>query len=111
MIKLKQLLSENKIISIYRGMSEYNKKCDNFYTTNKEWARQFTQSGLDKEIKKVFINADVIYKANPLTRATSDSDFDRDIPAAQAKGFKALWVNEGNNEPLSIYVIDKTALS
>jgi hypothetical protein len=66
--------------------------------------------GLDREIKRAFIDTDVIYKANPLTRATSDKDFDRDIPAALESGYKALWVNEGQNEPPSIYIIDKTAL-
>ena len=109
MIKLMSLLREN-IIPIYRGVSQINQQYSSFYTTSKEWARQFTQSGLYKEIKKAHIDTRIIYRANPLTRATSDADFDRDIPIATANGFKALWVNEGNNEPNSIYVIDKTAL-
>jgi len=107
--EFKHGLNESRI-PIYRGVSEYNKKYDSFYTTKKEWARNFTQSGLDREIKRAFIDTDVIYKANPLTRATSDKDFDRDIPAALESGYKALWVNEGQGEPPSIYIIDKTAL-
>ena len=109
MIKLKSLLREN-IIPIYRGVSSYNKKGNSYWTIDKQWARQFTQSGLESEVRRATIDTRIIYRANPLTRATSDSDFDRDIPIATANGFKALWVNEGNNEPNSIYVIDKTAL-
>lgn len=111
MIKLKSLIIESQL-PIYRGVWEGNKRYDSFYSPSKEFARQFTQSGLDKEIKRAFIDTDMIYSATPeLTRATSDKDFDRDIPLATSLGFKALYVNEGPNEPPSIYVIDKTALS
>jgi hypothetical protein len=110
MIKLKSFLLEQKI-PIYRGVSQYNKQYNSFYTTNKEWARQFTQSGLDREIKKAYIDSNIIYKANPMTMATGeDADFDRDVAIAKSKGFKAIWLDEGMNEPPSIYIIDKTAL-
>jgi GNAT superfamily N-acetyltransferase len=97
-------------IPIFRGVSVYNKKYDNYYTTNKEWARQFTQSGRDSEIKQAFIDTNVIYKANPLPNATSDEEISNTISIAKVNGFKAIWIDEGTNEPNSIYIIDKTAL-
>lgn len=112
----KQLTKENlyvveQKIPIYRGISQVNKQYNSFYTTDKEWARQFTQSGLDREIKKEYIDSSVIYKTNPMTMATGlDADFDRDVAIAKSKGFKAIWLDEGNNEPPSIYIIDKMAL-
>ena len=109
MIKLKSILTEHKI-AIYRGISVYNKTRNNYYTTDKEWARQFTQSGLDNEIKKAYIDTKVIYTANPLPQATNEKEMDNTIVLAKTNGFKAIWVNEGINEPNSIYIIDKTAL-
>lgn len=101
-----------KRIKVYRGVSEYNKKYDNFWSTNKEWARQFTQSGLDKEIKQRTIDTSVIMKRDnaPLPRATSDKDFDQAIKDAEFGKFDAFWVDEGPNQPPSIYVINLEVL-
>jgi hypothetical protein len=101
-----------KTIKVYRGVSEGNKKYDNFWTTDKEWARQFTQSGLDKEIKQRTIDTSVIMKREnvPLPRATSDKDFDQAIKDAKFGKFDAFWVNEGQGEPPSIYVMNLAVL-
>jgi len=101
-----------KDIKVYRGVSEYNKKYDNFWTTDKEWARQFTQSGLDKEIKQRTINTSVIMKREnaPLPNACNDKDFDQAIKDAEFGKFDAFWINEGQGEPPSIYIIHKEVL-
>jgi hypothetical protein len=101
-----------KDIKVYRGVSEGNKKYDNFWTTKKEWARQFTQSGLDREIKQRTIDTSVIMKREnaPLPRACSDKDFDQAIKDAEFGKFDAFWVNEGQGEPPSIYVMNLAVL-
>jgi hypothetical protein len=101
-----------KTIKVYRGVSEYNKKYGNFWTTDKEWARQFTQAGLDKEIKQRTIDTSVIMKREnvPLPRACSDKGFDQAIKDAEFGKFDAFWVNEGQGEPPSIYVMNLAVL-
>jgi hypothetical protein len=108
---LKQLHAPSlteKIIPIFRGESVHNKG-GNFWTTDKNFAREFTQSGLDREILKREIDTDQIYKANPLPQATSENEQDTAEAYAKANGYKAYWMDEGPYAP-SIYVIDKSVL-
>lgn len=97
-------------IPIYQGQSVHNKG-SKFYTTDKEWARQFTQSGQDKEIKQFSIDSTLIYKKEPLPLATNEESLTQGIQEAHDKGFKALWVDEGINEPNSIYVMGESGLN
>lgn len=91
-------------ILLYRG--EYSGNTGGHYwTTDREWARQFTQSGLDSEIRTFSLDSKVIYRATPLPRATSEVDIDSALGAAISLGYKALWVSEGLNQPNSIYII------
>jgi hypothetical protein len=46
----------------------------------------------------------------PLPRACSDKDFDQAIKDAESGKFDAFWVDEGQNEPPSIYVINTKVL-
>jgi len=96
-------------IQIYQGQNVYNKNSP-FYTTDKEWARQFTQSGLEKEVKPFLVDSSQIYSKEILPLATNEESLDEGIQEAKENGFKALWVNEGINEPNSIYVLDKSIL-
>ena len=101
-----------KNIKVYRGVSAYNRSGNNWYTTDKEWARQFTQSGQDKEIIQKTINTSVIMKREnvPLPQATNPDDIDQAITDAKFGKFDAFWVDEGQNQPLSIYVINSNVL-
>jgi hypothetical protein len=99
----------DNFLVIYRGESVHNRG-GRYWTTDKEWARQFTQSGRDFEIKTARIDPSKIYKMDPLPSASSESDFDRAIEAAQEAGFPAVWFDEGRGEPNSIYVIRKSIL-
>lgn len=109
MIKLKDILFEQKMLTIYRGISVHNRD-GNYFTTNPEWARQFTQSGQDKEIFQVEIDPAIILKPSPLPQATNDKEVNAAIEQAKAKGFAAVWVDEGVDEPNSIFVIRKGKL-
>ena len=111
MIKLKPLLLENvknKLV-VYQGRSVYNKK-SKFFTTDKEFARNFTQSGQDHEIVVAEINSKMIYKQNPLPMASSENEFDECMSIAKNKGYSAFWLNEGQRQPPSIFVFNMAAL-
>lgn len=97
------------MIPIYQGRSSYNRGT-RYWTTDREWARQFTQSGRDTEIKASKIDSDKIYKMDPLPSASSEADFDRAIALAKQNGFGAVWFDEGTREPNSIYVINRLLL-
>ena len=99
----------NSHITIYRGESSYNRG-GRYWTTDREWARQFTQSGRDSEIKTARIESSRIYREDPLPNATDEIAMDKAMKAARDQGFAAIWVNEGLNEPNSIYVLIKSAL-
>jgi len=95
-----------KMLTVYQGQSAHNKGSQ-YYSPSKEFARNFTQSGLDKEIKRVKIADEDVYRAKTLPSGTNDSQLKRAEEEAKAGHFKALWVDEGQNNPPSIYVFDR----
>ena len=116
MIKLKTLLSEGQrvvdgILTIYQGRNVYNKD-SKYFTIEKEWAKQFTQSGQEREITVAKIDSRVIYEEQPLPQATNEKMLEKTIEVARAKnqGYKAIWVDEGIREPRSIFIIDMNAI-
>ena len=98
-------------ITIHRGESVHNKKGGplkgKYYSTDREFARQFTQSGQDKEIqtrkihKKHIMNKSDVY---------AGEDIEPHLKEAKQKGYKAVRFNEGKNQPDSIYVFDHSGL-
>lgn len=97
------------VIIVYRGEYSGNKN-GNFWTQDKEFARQFTQSGRDTEIKVRYINKKNIYMDSANVYAGNPDEVDKVIEIAKSLGFKAVLLNEGHGEPNSIFVFDRTAL-
>lgn len=93
-------------VNIYRGKNAYQKGSQ-YYSPSKEWARQFTQSGLEKEVVETFIKKTDVYIKDPLPEATSETQHDLAIKEAIDKGYKAIMLSEGRGEPNSIYRISK----
>jgi len=93
------------VIPVYRGESIYNKN-GHYWTTDKKWALQFTQSGKESEIKSATIESDKIYRAEPLPHATAERELEQAIEDAKNIGFDAVWVDEGRGEPNSIFIIN-----
>lgn len=89
-------------ITLYRGENAYNKG-GHFWTTDKEWARQFTHSGMDFEIKKRTYSTDWIYTPDPLPYG--GDDFSEAIEEAINKGYGAIWLSEGSGQPNSVFII------
>ncbi len=93
-------------IMLYRGHG-YNEG-NNFYSPSKEFALEFTRTGRESELTKVKVNVNKIYKHEPLPRGygREDENFDKAIEVAKSKGLNAIWVDEGFNQPNSVFKID-----
>jgi hypothetical protein len=110
----KQWIMESKDddhYTIHRGESVHNKKGGpgggKYYSTDREFAKQFTQSGQDHEVhtrrieKKHVMDKSHVYAGD---------DIEPHIKEAKKKGYKAVKFNEGEGQPHSIYVLDHKAL-
>lgn len=110
MIRFKEYLKENEI-SIYRGQSVHNKKGGplggKFYSTDKSFAHQFTQSGQDHEIHHRKIKESDILDHR---HVYAGDDIEPHIHKALKAGKKAVRFNEGPGQPDSIYVLKEEAL-
>jgi len=98
----------SKEITLYRGEHSTNKN-GHYYSLDKEFARQFTQSGQDKEIITRKINPSLIYDARnegkPLPDANNEQDFTSALIKAKELGFQGFRLTEGMNQPDSVYIL------
>jgi hypothetical protein len=96
-----------KQIPVYRGIYTGNKN-GHYYSLDKEFARQFTQSGQDKEIITRRIDLNTIYDARKegrlLPEATNEQQFDNGMMRAKELGLIGFRLSEGINQPDSIYI-------
>lgn len=95
--------------NLYRGESVYNKG-GNFWTTDPEWARQFTQSGLESEVAKKAISEKHIYQPPSEVYAGDPDAVDQAIADARKGGYHAVELSEGQGQPNSLFVFNKRAL-
>jgi hypothetical protein len=95
--------------TVYRGEYSGNKN-GSYYTNDKEFAREFTQSGQDKEIKTATIAKADIYEPQELPFAGDTEAIDAAIVEAKVEGKRAVRVSEGEGQPPSLFVFDKKAL-
>lgn len=103
-----QQFIEGRKLPIYRGVSTINRRGGtrgSYWTPDKDWARQFTQTGRDAEIKTMVIDIDRILRLDPLPHATSEEEFDGALDLAQQQGYAAVWFDEGPGEPDSVFVL------
>jgi hypothetical protein len=101
-------------LKLFRGESSHNRGGTPegvFYTPDRDWARQFTQGGLDKEIKQASIPHDSVYDPPSPVYAGHPEAVDAAIAAAREKGMKAVRLSEGQGEPPSVFIFDKSVLS
>lgn len=100
-----------KLLTIYRGEYSGNKG-GGYFSTSKEFARQFTQSGLDREVIRKAIDSELIYDARtegkPLPSATNEQEFDEAYAKTQELGLIGFRISEGMNQPDSIYILDRS---
>lgn len=93
-------------VELFRGKLTKGQE-GKFFSTDKEFAREFTQSGQDKEIETITINQSDIFKKEILPSANNEAEIDTAIKEAKDAGFKAVLVDEGKGQPNSVFLIDK----
>jgi hypothetical protein len=97
-------------LMLYRGESVHNKG-GNFYTPDAEWARQFTQSGQQKEILQRQLPSNAVYDPPKAVYAGDPDAVDAALAEARKGGFSAVRLSEGPGEPASVFVFDKSKLT
>jgi len=93
------------MIKLYRGEGSYNKG-GNYWSTDREWSRQFTGSGIDSEIREMSIKRDEILILDPLPRATDEKDIEEGIRKSKEGGYRGFMVDEGKGQPVSVFMIE-----
>jgi hypothetical protein len=93
----------SKALTIYRGENAGNKG-GNFWTQDKGFAREFTQSGRDSEIRAKKINPDKIHDVSGSVFAGDVAAMDAAMAEAKKLGKAGIKVSEGANQPPSIFL-------
>ena len=101
--------ASRRYLTVYRGEYTGNKG-GFFWTEDREFARQFTQSGQAHEVLVRYIFPGDIYKKSADVYAGDEAGVDQALAAAKAEDYKAILLSEGPGEPKSIYVFDRSAL-
>lgn len=101
---------EPSAYTLYRGEGG-DSGGGNYFSFDREFARNFTRAGRDEEIRTVGVSPADVYEADVLPLATKEEQIDRAIAEAREAGKKAIRVDEGAGEPNSVFVFDKTAIS
>jgi hypothetical protein len=96
-------------LTVYRGENTANKG-GNYWTGDPEFARQFTQSGLDKEIRQSTLLPSDVYTPSTPVFAGDSKAVDAAITEARRLGKSVVRFSEGKGQPDSFYVVEKTAL-
>jgi hypothetical protein len=71
----------------------------------------FTQSGQEKELLIVEVSLSSIYRPPEPVYAGNRDDVDAIVKIAKEGGYKAVWLDEGRNEPDSVYMISISAIN
>lgn len=97
-------------LPLYRGVSSVSPASGNYYTPSREFAREFTQSGLDKEIAEMAMSKADIYKPKRVPFAGDEAGLSAAIEEARKAGLNALYVSEGAKQPHSVFIIDPSKM-
>ncbi len=106
---VQSLNQDGAVIEVFRGVGG-DSGGGRYFTEDKEFARNFTGSGQDKEIRRRYIPSADIYESDTLPFAGDVDAIDAAISDAEAQGKKAIRVSEGDGQSPSIFVIDDSAL-
>lgn len=111
-IAARLLSAEGGFEQLFRGEGGASKKGGPYWSLDEGWAAQFTQTGQASELRRARIRTSDIHDAGPGERPyAGDPDAVNEASAAAREaGFKAVRLDEGTNEPLSVFVFDRTAL-
>jgi hypothetical protein len=95
--------------TLYRGEYAGNRG-GSFFSTDAEFALNFTQSGRPTEVAAVRVERSRIFEAETVPFAGDERAMEEAMTRARAFGFGAIWVDEGRDQPRSVFVLDKSIL-
>ena len=101
---------------IYRGQMRGMEPSGNFFSEDREFAKQFTRRGLDEEVITRHISPDAIYHPPEPVYAGDEAAVDAAIAEARRQGKSAVRLSEakgrepGEGEPASLFVFDRGSL-
>jgi hypothetical protein len=105
--KIPNVADQGGTETLYRGQLAVNpggEKGGMFLSPDKEFARQFTQSGRDSEIKTHQIRSSDIHEPKSEVSAGDPDAVDKAVSDAKASGKKAVRLSEGKGQPPSVFV-------
>ena len=97
----------------YRGESSVNSGpfgSGKHYSTDREFAQQFTQRGLDSEVKTARVRQEDIFVPKESVYAGDVEAMDKAIQEAKNLGFKGVRLTEGVGQPDSIFIFNRSAI-
>lgn len=111
-IAARLLSADNGFEQVFRGEGGSSKKGGRYWSPDEAWAARFTQTGQASELLQAWIRTSDIHDAGTGGRPyAGDPDaIDEAVATARGDGFKAIRLDEGMNEPPSVFVFDRTAL-
>jgi len=96
-------------VRLYRGQVQGGQ--GRYYSTDKDFARAFTQSGRESEISEIVVPASRVYRGKELPFAKDVDAIDKTLIDARAKGYDAIWVDEGLGQPPSVlFAVDDVSI-
>lgn len=103
--------SADEIERVYRGLNIAAGVTlrGNYYSTSRDFAREFTRSGRDSEVVSRKIKTSDVFEPDELPFAGDEAAIDAAIEQAKSEGKKAVRVSEGVGQPPSLFVFDKSA--
>ncbi len=99
----------SEFVTLHRGNSS-SPGTANYYSTSRDFAREFTQSGQDSEISSVRVPTNRIMDLGEKTPEATDTKAIAKAKAqAKANGAAGFYVDEGANQPKSVFLVDKSS--
>jgi hypothetical protein len=91
-------------VELHRGLAQG--QSGNYYSTDRDFAREFTQSGLDSEIRSIRVpKSDILDLGKDTPFAGNEDEIAAAIKKAMARKAAAFYVSEGANQPRSVYFL------
>jgi len=94
-------------ITVYRGEGP-GTDTGNYYSIDKAFAKVFTRAGSYEQVIEEKIDISEVYESEKLPFAGNEKQIDGAILFAKEAGYKAILVDEGKDQPNSVFVFDKS---
>ena len=103
--------SQSVFEKLFRGESNFSKKNGQYWSPSLDFAIQFTQSGKRSELLQCQIKtSDILDMEQNMPYGGDPDSIDEAVNFAKSKGYKAIRLDEGINQPQSVFIFDNSAI-